>query len=267
MRLTRRGFLILVGLSALDVVLETQGYGAISLISKTASRIIGNSVKIVARDDFSDLIDRVCEFFHPDLRPYLKTVRIGTSSAARTAYSHSRDENQPLIVVSPDFFNTAAESVYWRDYYSKPPYSMEAGQPVFSEAFRLQLLTHEMMHIAQAKTRIEPGRFYKQVERWYPDESMGRPVRGGGANYTKFVLWWNIYGCPGRPDVENDGDWKRMEYCERYAGSEPGVEEFAYVGETLLVPADVANRAARLRDITPDMRQYYAGVVAPDILA
>lgn len=276
MKLARRQFLVLVGLSAIDVILETRGYGAVTLALRTASNILENDLTPVPLDAYEEIVARVCRFFDPALRSYLKSIPIATSNRAQTAYcivDYPRD-NESLIVVSPDFFNTARESKYWRDYYSKPPYDMSPGQPVFSEDFRLHLLAHEMLHIAQTKMQIEIEQFYALVEQWYWNDSFGRPTWCGRipgeatkSNYTKFVLWWNVYGHPGNPDKEVDNAWQQMVYCERYVQSARGVEEFAYVGATLLVPMDTENRTTRLNEISDGMYNSYSGIIDPAILA
>jgi hypothetical protein len=276
MRLTRRQFLILAGISAVDVILETQGYGVGAFIVSSAHRLYETYLTPASLRMSGKTLNSVYCFFDPSLRPYLKSIPIISSKAARTAYA-SVDQPQDklgFIAVSPDFFSVAQESKYWDDYYSRPPYNMSPDQPVFSEDFRMQLLAHEFLHIAQAHLQIDTDLLFSRVAQWYTDEAYGRPTPGGCCidsriepNWTKYVLWWNLYGHPGNPDEITDSEWKKMEYCERYARSPRGVEEFAYVGETIMVPAETARRKDRLFDLSSAIYDSYVKIIDPSILA
>lgn len=215
-------------------------------------------------------LESVYDGFDPALRAYLRSVPIVTSSRAQTSYSVYRGDGAAFIALSPDFFKTAAESRYWRSTYSKPPYNLQPDEPAFGEEFRRQLLVHELVHIAQAHLKRDAAAFFADVAEWYRDETAGRPAPGGtgtAVNRTKYILWWNVYGQAGVPDDPSDRAWQRMDYCQRYRGLPPGVEEYAYIGDTILCPADARISQARLDEISDAIAEAYRGVISPEVLA
>jgi hypothetical protein len=274
MRLARRQFILLAGLAAADMLLETQGCGAVSILISSVKQFWQNGLIPLPASICEKIKEPLYAFFDPSLRPYLRSITIVTSTRAQTGYTLTKTSNhESLIVLNPDFFCAARESIHWTDCYSKPPYNMKPEQPVFDDNFLLQVIAHEMFHVIQAHINTDTEGFSREVELWYRDESSGRPTPGGNdavgtirSNYTKLVLWWNLYGQPGSPQIETDSEWKKTEYCMRYRHAQQGLEEFAYVGETFLVPTDTASRRNRLSDISDQMYRYYAGVIAPSIL-
>lgn len=216
-------------------------------------------------------LESVYGCFDPALQPYLRSVPIVTSSRAQTSYSVYRRDGAAFVALSVDFFKTAADSRYWRSTYSKPPYDLRPDEPVFDEEFRRELLTHELMHIAQAHLKKDAPAFLADVATWYRDDSAGRPAPAGEgaveANRTKYILWWNVYGQPGAPANPQDRAWQQMDYCERYQGLPGGVEEFAYIGDTILCPADADARRARLNELPEAIAGAYRGVISPEVLA
>ena len=104
----------------------------------------------------------------------------------------------------------------------------------FSDAFKTELMTHEYLHILQARDKsIDIKAFHQSVQLWFSDFSQGLPTTRG--NYTKYYLWYDLY---------NSG---------RYALSDYPREEFAYIGTMLA--------KGRQADVPADIQAYYKGIL------
>jgi hypothetical protein len=275
MRTTRRAFLVLAGLAAMDAALEVHRLGLVSFVAPGISNRLRPPRKSIAPNIDPQVLSDVYGAFDPSVQEYLISVPIVTSSAARTAYSGNDEwasgsgESSRFVAVSPDFCSKAGDSAYWADYYSKPPYEMCCDDPVFTKAFQEQLLIHEFLHVVQGQAGLDNEGFFNSVESWYRDDSYGRPLAapGSGCNWVKYNLWWNLYGKPGDPAEPADRQWKAMEYCDAYRDSSPGVEEFAYIGDSFLTPEAAGSRRQMLCGLSTPVFSSYQGVVNPDILA
>ncbi len=261
MRLSRSPSVIIAGLLAAGMVLA-QGCTTFGLVEQRTR---------VSLAEADSALESVYDYFDPQLQPYLRSVPIVTTSRAQTSYSVYHSDDAAYIALSTDFFKTAGESRYWQSTYSRPPYDLGPDDPVFSEDFRRELLVHELMHIAQAHLQRDPEVFLARVTVWYRDESAGRPVPESDfaieANRTKYILWWNLFGQAGAPTNPVDCAWQQMDYCARYRGQTSGVEEFAYIGDTILCPAGPAAREARLNEVSDEIAGAYRGVISPEVLA
>ncbi len=254
------------------VFLATQSRAASAFVVAEISEIYLKQHPPVSLNASDSRLLSIYRCFDPSLRPYLEAVPIIYSSSAQTAFSVYRRDDVAFIALSPDFFRTARQSGYWRDIYSKPPYNLQPDQPVFSEEFRLELLSHELMHIAQAHLQLSPSEFFSEVEQWYRDESYGRPTQPAlgdevQGNRSKYMLSWYLYCQAGEPDQSCDCGWRCMDYNERYKHAQPGVEEFAYIGDSLVCPPAVAEKSARLAELSGGVLNAYAGILDPSILA
>lgn len=262
---------MLSGLAVVDVALETRGYGLASLALQAALQVFMACGTPVSLIDSEPPLEAVFDYFDPSLRRYLRSIPIISSRAAQTAVTQTKwlTREPVFITVSPDFFRTAKESVFWSDYYSQPPYSMTPDQLVFPEHFRMQLLVHELLHVSMWRKRIEAGAFYRHVAEWYADDAFGRPTPSSGSqvrsNPAKYALWWYLYGRPGDPGNMTDTGWKRMDYCERYRRSPQGIEEFAYLGE-VLAKAPENHEDSQTPVVSENVLRTYAGIIAPEAL-
>ncbi len=270
MRLTRRNFLVWSGLCAMEIALELQGHGVVAVVTAAIPRLLETVSNSESVDIRKTELDAVYGFFTPGLRSYLRSIPVMVHHATRTAacYPNGLPGRPPFIAVSPDFFRAAGQSPYWQEYYSKPPYSFGYDQPVFDEEFRINLLAHELLHMAEVHLKLDMARFLDDVEHWYRDEVYGTPTQDDGsnsgqgeANRIKHILWWYLYGRPGDSVDNTDGDWRRMEYCDYYRHSLRGSEEFAFIGTAILVPTDDDNRRDRLRDLSDDIIDCYGGIL------
>ncbi len=268
-----RWHLVVLAVFLSEVLLETSGCGASSFILPGAVKVFLVCQRPVSLSALDPTLDSVYSFFDPSLQPYLRRVPIIFSRTAQTTYSFYMGDDLAYVAVSPDFFNTARESEYWANVYSRPPYNMHPDQSIFPEDFRLSLLTHELLHIAQEHLQVDCGEFFAGVEKWYRDDSCGRPVQwrpdlddGIKPNTTKYRLWWYLYDTPGDPESASDSGWKTMDYCDRYRDFACGIEEFAYIGHTILCPAQAKVRAERLSELSDALIDCYRGIISPDIL-
>ena len=275
-KFTRRHFLVASGLFAIEVALEMQGHGVVAVTTSAIPRLLEGVTRRRLLDMGNTELDVAYDFFTPELQSYLRRIPIVVDDASRTASCYPKGflNRAPFIAVSPDFFGTAGQSSYWEEYYSKPPYSFGYDQPVFGEEFRINLLAHELLHIAEVHLRLDMGRFFHHVEDWYRDEVYGRPTQdevgtSGQAksnNKIKRTLWWYLYGFQGDLVGSTHSDWKSMEYCNYYQYSLRGCEEFAYIGAAILVPTDDGSRRDRLRDLSDYIIDSYGGIIDVSIL-
>ena len=106
--------------------------------------------------------------------------------------------------------------------------------PTFSDKFKAELMTHEYLHILQARDKsIDIQEFHQAVQLWFNDFSQGLPTTRG--NYTKFYLWFDLY---------NSGRYNIKDYP---------VEEYAYIGTML--------SRGRTHDIPANIQAYYKGIL------
>jgi len=105
----------------------------------------------------------------------------------------------------------------------------------FSPNFKRYLLAHEFLHILEAEKGVAVEQFSEEVRMWYRDTTWGTPTPDG--NYTKYILFWNVYG--------GNGEQVQLEYRER--------EEFAYIGGELI--------HQRKSEVPFIIRSYYFGIL------
>lgn len=278
MDLGRRKFLQLSGLLVVAVLLEGWRRDAPpDTASKFACRLPAPG-KSAAAETNKQMLERVFSLLDPSLEQYLSSIPILKVPGVQTAFSHtSRSLSYPgdfvYVGVNEEWDTKAGDSKHWQEFYSRPPYNMDPEAPVFGDGFKLELLVHEFLHMVQDHLALDIGRLYSFVQEWYPDDSYGRPVEppiahGGGwsLNQVKRALWWNLYGQRGTPGEYADDEWRRTRYVERYWGATPGVEEFAYIGQTVVAP-DPLLAGDRLLELSKPIFSFYEGILSPDILA
>ncbi|MBL7685061.1 MAG: hypothetical protein JNK65_03380 [Deltaproteobacteria bacterium] len=206
-----------------------------------------------------DIIRSVLQVMAISQHGLICNMPIITNSQARTALAHTRrflqGSNDFLYIgVSPDWDLNASQSPYWGSIYSRPEYHMNPNDPVFSDSFKTNLLIHEMLHQIEAESGLDINSFNAAVDAWYRNSTSGDPNNTSSGNYTKYILWWNLYG--------HTNDYTSRVYRGDYAGSLAGVEEFAYIGERL---ASTGGNAGR--DIPISILRFYEGILSPSILA
>ena len=265
--------LVVISATLLALVFGVYGGRVTAFLNTEASRAFLRHQQPLSLQLADPELESVYDLFDPDLQAYLRQVPIVTSRTAQTSYSIYWRNDVAFIVVSDDFFKTAAQSEYWLGVYSMPPYSMKPDQAILGEDFRFEILVHELLHIARAHLKLDPEQFFEQAEKWYRDESFGRPTQQGmlpeasvKPNMTKYLLWWYLYGQPGNPAARSDGGWKCTDYCSRYQRAECGIEEFAYIGQTILGSRDAESRMERLAEMPDSLLSSYAGIINPAIL-
>ncbi len=272
---TRRHFLVASGLLEIEVALEIQGRGGVAVMTSETTRLLERVTRRGSLDIGNTELDAVYDFFAPELQSYLRRIPIVVDDTSRTAscYPGGFLNGPPCIAVSPDFFRAAGQSSYWEEYCSKPPYSFGYDQPVLGVEFRIHLLAHELLHMAEVHLRLDMGRFFQHVEDWFRDEVYGSPVQDDGgtsgqakSNRIKRTLWWYLYRSQDDSVVRADSDWRNMEYCDYYRNSLAGSEEFAYIGAAILIPVDDDSRRDRLRDLSADIVDSYSGILDVSIM-
>jgi hypothetical protein len=274
MKLRKWLFAVVIPILIAEIILEVNGCGAIGYFSTEVVYVFLKHQKPISLNVVDQDLDSVYYFFNSTLRPYLRQVPIITSNTAQTAYTFYARSDVAFVAVSPDFLLNAQQSEFWLEYYSQPPYDLKPDQPAFLKEFRIELLTHELLHIAQEYLAVDTRQLFNQVEKWYRDESYGRPTQPEGgfpnrikSNRIKYLLWWNLYGQPGDPRNESDNAWKTMDYCDRYKDVPRGVEEFAYIGAAVLWPTETDARMVRFAELSKDLIESYVGIINPAILA
>jgi hypothetical protein len=107
----------------------------------------------------------------------------------------------------------------------------------YTLSFQTELLTHEYLHILQAKdTNININAFHQAVQLWFNNFNSGLPVPAGqGCNYTKYYLYFELY---------NSGRYTLADYPR---------EEYAYIGTML---AD-----GRQAEVPANIQAYYEGIL------
>jgi hypothetical protein len=261
-----------LGSSVADGILESRGD---DLVSRTGSEIEKNGEPISLEAN-GPILNQTYEMFDPSLKSHLKSIPILKTRLAQTAFSHTSAYLGSMgdftyVGVSSDWDNKAADSIFWKTDYSKPPYNKKPEDPVFSDSFKLDLLTHEFLHMVEDHLGLDVGKLYQAVKSWYQDELYGRPsvagVHGGkftGTNRAKYALWHQLYGQPGNLEDATDNVWKAMKYNDRYKNSPPGTDEFAYIGGTILIPSE--SRRDRLLEFSDVIIGFYRGIINPKIL-
>jgi len=241
----------------------------------------------ISREGNSALLKNVLEVFDPSLRPFLTSVPIILDSSASTARAYPA---KGYIGVSPDWDNPVMKSKYQATYEQR---GMKPEEPVFIHRFKTNLLIHEYLHILQAHQGIDRRSCYEAIKKWYLDPEYGRPNSDGifrpdttnasrpvtsATNRMKYVLWHQLYNYQGLRDVPRDESWQNMHYVERYRRAEPGVEEFAYIGEEILASGsgsanyrktgqwsdnDWQEKKMRLPELSPAIITLFQGVFTP----
>ncbi len=262
----RRPLLIILAILAAEIILESLGYGVVSLCSAAYFNLTEMPLTPEQQSELGPILESAYEKFDPAIQPYLKSVPIVIDRRAQTSFISQKflQNHETCIAFSPDFFRTAGESPYWAEYYSQDPYNMAADQPVFDDDFKLALVVHEMLHLAQIYSQRDPQNFFEDVELWYQDENFGCPETT--SNITKYNLWWTLYNLYEETGIEPLNNCMNMEYCSRYANSVPGTEEFCYIGSSILLAGDRQSADARLNELTDKIIEAYAGVISPAIL-
>ncbi len=243
----------------------------------------------ISRERNAEVLKNVLEVFDPSLRPFLMSVPIVFDSSANTAKSYP---SKGYVAVSPDWDNTVLQSDH-RVIYEKR--GMKPVDPVFAKRFKTDLLIHEFLHVLQVQQGIDRHLCYEAIERWYKDPLYGIPSSDGIVpvnttkegippqlefNRIKYVVWYQLYNYRKLSDVPKDKSWKNMRYVERYRSAKRGVEEFAYIGESILSSGsasknfiktghwcdeDWKNKKMRLLEISPEVIALYRGIFNPEL--
>ena len=129
-----------------------------------------------------------------------------------------------------------AQTVRWTE---EPTLWVSTEWDTFSSEFRRDLLVHEYLHILQAESGLDLGRFYQQVQEWYHNRAYGASVPSG--NYIKYILSFELYG--GK---------------DKYPDSEIGEEAFAYIGTQIA--------RGRGFELPAHILNYYDGLLAGQLL-
>ncbi len=273
MKLLQRTCVIVAIIMIAEVFFEMNGCGASVFVATKAVQNLVTHHKPIQLKSLDPDLDSVYSYFDPSLQPYLKQVPIVISETARTSYCMYIQTDKAVVVLSPDFFQIAQQSEYWNEVYSKPPYNLQPDQSIFSKDFKFMLLTHELLHIAQAYLGLTPKHFFVKVEKWYRDESYGRPTQPNegldnsiNSNSIKYQLWWYLYGQPGNPGNQTDNGWGKMNYCDYYRNTDYGIEEFAYIGQAIANTTESGSRTGILSQLSEALANSYAGIINPAIL-
>jgi len=235
------------------------------------------------------VLKSVFEVFDPSLRSFLASVPIILDSSANTAKSYPA---KGYIGVSPDWDNTVLRSEYRTIYEQR---GMKPGDPVFMDRFKTDLLIHEFLHILQVHLRIDSRTCYEAVARWYKDPQYGIPSPDGlvrtdvasagrpatlATNRMKYILWHQLYNYRRLNNVPRDETWQVMQYGERYRSADPGVEEFAYIGQEILADGsgsasfvktgtwsekDWQSKKMRMREVSPEVLALFKGIFSPQL--
>jgi len=289
MKLTRRRFLQITGEGLAGAGIAGIGIGSLFigriLRDELESKEHGladityelRALKPISVEANAPTLEQVYKMFDPSLESYLRSIQILKSRFADTAYAHTSRElvsNQDItyVGVSPDWDNKAVDSKFWK-IYSKPPYDMRPEDPVFSDDFKLDLLTHEFFHMIEDNLRLNVGNFFQEVKEWYQNEDSGVPSSDGiyygkfnGTNRIKYLLWHNLYKQQDDSEDATNSKWKEMTYNNRYKNSLYGTEEFAYTGENILLPNESWRRRDRLLELSEDIVNFHKGIINPNIL-
>lgn len=170
-------------------------------------------------DNTAGQIEEAFAPFDPQVQERIRSIPIEKEWTINTALAQTVDyvDYQDVrILVNSDWDNIYCESPSWESVYKKR--GVDSNDPVFPNEFKTRLLVHEYLHILQAESDIDITSFCAEVLVWYVDLAWGEPTPDGyfpQANYVKYTLWWNIYSESGQ---------------EYYADTASGVEEFAYIG-------------------------------------
>jgi hypothetical protein len=228
------------------------------------------------------VLAKIYTLFEDNIVDKLEKIPIIKILDARTALAHTSrffesEDDFHYIGVSRDWDNAAKESRFWQRHYSKPGYNMGPNDPCFSDDFKLDLLIHEFLHLIQDTHIQDMELFYKEVKKWYKDESKGIPSPSGiyagkndGTSRLKYTLWWNLYREPDDPEEPKNDNWKNMSYNDGYKNSQKGQEEFAYIGACLLQHALNFKGIDREKDILLELPEsiikFYRGIIKKEFL-
>jgi hypothetical protein len=243
------------------------------------------SAEIGSQIDYKEnqhVLAKIYTLFEKDIVDQLEKIPIIKTLDARTAFAHTSrffesEDNFYYIGVSTDWDNKAKESRFWKGYYSKPGYNMKSDDPCFRDNFKSDLLIHEFLHLIQDIRIPDMELFYKEVKKWYKDESSGIPSPSGiyagkndGTSRLKYTLWWNLYREPDDPEEPKNDNWKNMSYCDGYRNARKGQEEFAYIGACLLQSALDFKNTDREKDILLELPEsiikFYSGIIKKEFL-
>ncbi len=210
------------------------------------------------------VLEKVYNHFDPSLQPYLKTVPILKTfvGAPKGVIAYANRGAFPYIGVRSDWDN-----------------------PDFHEGKKDPVLTHELLHIIQDHNKIDAAKFFEAFKRWYLDETYGPAKSAGGVDKGRFYGRGNDMKSAMFSDLYEDTEWdgigvddedrRDMAYMEKYRvlNPTPGVEEFAYLGQSI-VPYDFDPNSRwafvatdRMLELSDELFGYYNGVLNPEILA
>lgn len=219
--------------------------------------------ELISPGNNAAVLEKVYSHFDPSLGSYLRSVPVLKKRDIGTVnkiIAYSQRGAFPYIGVRADWDN-----------------------PDFNELKKETILTHEFLHLVQDHNKIDPAKFFEAFKRWYLNEEYGDAQKPGvekrkffDGNLMKRFIFGDLY-----EDTEWDGvgsddeDWRDMAYMPSYRNlsPEPGVEEFAYLGQRIVpynsdpdsewafIPID------RMLEISDELFGYYNGVLNPEILA